>query len=90
MPDQIDVFGAGKPGHDTIPVPTQQESLVAALLEERRGYEQSRDAGAETRHGVPVVETLRKIDGEIRRLGGTPPADAAPVKAGAKKPANGW
>lgn len=58
MPDRIPVRATRNGGLDFVEVPTRNEGLIAAYLEERRGYEI---------RGLP--DRVQLVDQELARLG---------------------
>lgn len=61
MPDRIPVRATRNGGPDFIEVPTKDEALAAALLEERRGY---------VARGLD--DRVAQVDAELARLVGHP------------------
>lgn len=67
MPERIEVTALRNGGRDFIEAPTTVEAWVAALLAERRGYQQ---------RGLP--DRVAAVDAELTRMGHIP--EKLPVK----------
>lgn len=79
MPDRVEVHGAGKPGIDFIEVPTANETMIAALREERIRYQTRLDRGETAYAGEDLVMLIGKVDEQIAYYGAS--ADAAQIVA---------
>lgn len=69
MPDRVEVHGAGKTGTDFIETPTANETMLAALRDERSRYEERQRRGETHYAGEDISEIIGKIDGQLAYYG---------------------